>query len=207
MKTNQLVDSALGGILFIDEAYGLVNAAEGQPDRFGNEAVQALLKRAEDDRDNLVIILAGYEAQMAEFLDSNPGLASRFGTRVHFPSYRPRELLQIADYHTGLREDRLDEEARRTLAVRFEEVERRGIVDELGNGRFVRSLTEAAARARDMRVVGADDPVREGHHPTADDLVTLRAEDVDSAFAEVTERFRGYADTPTLDEALGSSTR
>ncbi|MFC6883947.1 AAA family ATPase [Actinomadura yumaensis] len=204
IKTNQLVDSALGGILFIDEAYGLVNAAEGQPDRFGNEAVQALLKRAEDDRDNLVIILAGYEAQMAEFLDSNPGLASRFGTRVHFPSYRPRELLQIADYHTGLREDRLDEEARRTLAVRFEEVERRGIVDELGNGRFVRSLTEAAARARDMRVVGADDPVREGHHPTADDLVTLRAEDVDSAFAEVTERFRGYADTPTLDEALGS---
>jgi SpoVK/Ycf46/Vps4 family AAA+-type ATPase len=204
LKTNRLVDSALGGVLFIDEAYGLVNSAEGQPDRFGDEAVQTLLKRAEDDRDNLVIILAGYDAQMAEFLDSNPGLASRFGTRVHFPSYRPSELLQIADYHTGLREDRLDPEARRRLAARFEEVERRGIVDELGNGRFVRSLTEAAARARDVRVVDAASASGEPAKPSADDLVTLRAEDVETAFAEVTERYRGYAETPTLDEALGS---
>ncbi|WP_174550868.1 AAA family ATPase [Actinomadura latina] len=202
LKTNRLVDSALGGVLFIDEAYALVNSAEGQPDRFGDEAVQTLLKRAEDDRDNLVVILAGYDVQMAEFLDSNPGLASRFGTRVHFPSYRPSELLQIADYHTGLREDRLDPEARRRLAARFEEVERRGIIDELGNGRFVRTLTEAAARARDVRVVDAASGTP--GTPSADDLVTLRAEDVEAAFAEVTERYRGYAETPTLDEALGS---
>jgi SpoVK/Ycf46/Vps4 family AAA+-type ATPase len=202
LKTNRLVDSALGGVLFIDEAYALVNSAEGQPDRFGDEAVQTLLKRAEDDRDNLVIILAGYDAQMAEFLDSNPGLASRFGTRVHFPSYRPSELLQIADYHTGLREDRLDAEARQRLTVRFEEVERRGIVDELGNGRFVRTLTEAAARARDVRVVDAASGAP--GTPSADDLVTLRAQDVETAFAEVTERYRGYAETPTLDEALAS---
>ncbi|MEW2360237.1 AAA family ATPase, partial [Spirillospora sp. NPDC029432] len=200
LKTTALVDSALGGVLFVDEAYGLVNAAEGQPDRFGNEAVQTLLKRAEDDRDNLVIILAGYEPQMAEFLASNPGLASRFGTRVHFPSYTPAELLEIAEYHTGLRGDRLDGEARRRLAARFAEADRRGIVDELGNGRFVRTLTEGAARARDVRVVGRS----EEHRPTADDLVTLRAEDVESAYAEVTERYRGYAETPTLDEALGS---
>ncbi|RFS81617.1 AAA family ATPase [Actinomadura spongiicola] len=204
LKTNRLVDSALGGVLFVDEAYGLVNSAEGQPDRFGDEAVQTLLKRAEDDRDNLVIILAGYDAQMAEFLDSNPGLASRFGTRVHFPSYRPSELLRIADYHVGLREDRFDPEARRRLAARFEEVERRGIVDELGNGRFVRSLTEAAARARDVRVVNAASGSAGPAAPSADDLVTLRAEDVEAAFAEVTERYRGYAETPTLDEALRS---
>ncbi len=204
IKTNRLIDSALGGVLFIDEAYSLANSAEGQPDRFGDEAVQALLKRAEDDRDNLVIILAGYDAQMAEFLDSNPGLASRFGTRVHFPSYRPSELLQIAEYHTGLREDRLDPEARRHLAARFEEVERRGIVDELGNGRFVRSLAEAAARARDVRVVDAVAASGGPGTPSADDLVTLRADDVETAFAEVTERYRGYAETPTLDEALGS---
>ncbi|WP_018656984.1 AAA family ATPase [Actinomadura flavalba] len=200
IKTNELVDSALGGVLFIDEAYGLVNAAEGQPDRFGNEAVQTLLKRAEDDRDHLVIILAGYEAQMAEFLDSNPGLASRFGTRVHFPSYRPPELLRIADYHVELRGDRFADDARERLRDRFEEVRRRGIVDELGNGRFVRSLAEAAARARDLRVVNAVT----GVPPSADDLVTLRAADVEAAYAEVTERFRDYAETPTLDEALGS---
>ncbi|WP_433473409.1 AAA family ATPase [Spirillospora sp. CA-142024] len=204
IKTNRLVDSALGGVLFIDEAYSLVNSAEGQPDRFGDEAVQTLLKRAEDDRDNLVIILAGYDAQMAELLDSNPGLASRFGTRVHFPSYRPSELLQIADYHTGLREDRLDAEARGRLAARFDEVERRGIIDDLGNGRFVRSLTEAAARARDVRVVEAVSSSGEPARPTAADLVTVRAEDVETAFAEVTERFRGYTETPTLDEALAS---
>ncbi|MCW2888695.1 MAG: ATPase central domain protein [Streptosporangiaceae bacterium] len=198
LKTNRLVDTALGGVLFIDEAYGLVNAGEGQPDRFGNEAVQTLLKRAEDDRDNLVIIMAGYEQQMEEFLDSNPGLASRFGTRVRFPSYRPIELLEIADRLTELRDDRLSAEARVRLTSRFEGVWRRGIIDELGNGRFVRSLTEAAARARDMRIVEGD------HRPSPEELVTLGAEDVEAAFTEVTERYRGYADTPTLDEALAS---
>ncbi|MFC0042129.1 AAA family ATPase [Actinomadura rayongensis] len=197
IKTTALIESALGGVLFIDEAYGLVNAGEGRPDRFGDEAVQTLLKRAEDDRDRLVIILAGYETQMDAFLDSNPGLASRFGTRVHFPSFQPDELLRIAEYHAGLRGDRLAPDARARLADRFADVQRRGIVDELGNGRFVRSLTEGAARARDVRVVGdAASP------PTADDLVTLRAVDVDAAFAELTERYRGFAETPTLDEAL-----
>jgi SpoVK/Ycf46/Vps4 family AAA+-type ATPase len=203
IKTNQLVDSALGGVLFIDEAYGLINAADGQPDRFGNEAVQALLKRAEDDREELVIILAGYEQQMADFLTSNPGLASRFGTRVRFPSYATAELLRIADYHAGLRGDQFDDEARALLRTRFDEVWRRGIVDELGNGRFVRSLAESAARARDVRVVGSGVAAGD-RQPTADELVTVRAEDVDVAFAEVTERYRGYAETPTLEEALAS---
>jgi SpoVK/Ycf46/Vps4 family AAA+-type ATPase len=198
LKTNRLVDSALGGVLFIDEAYGLVNAGEGQSDQFGNEAVQTLLKRAEDDRDNLVVILAGYEQQMEEFLDSNPGLASRFDTRVSFPSYRPAELLQIADRLTELRDDRLSPEARVRLSSRFEDVWRRGIIDDLGNGRFVRSLTETAARARDVRIVEGD------HPPSPDELVTLGPEDVEAAFTEVTGRYRGYVDTPTLDEALAA---
>src|SRR3569833_963885 len=154
IKTNDLVDRALGGVLFIDEAYGLVNASDGQPDRFGNEAVQTLLKRAEDDRENIVIILAGYEDEMDGFLSSNPGLSSRFGTRVSFPRYEPPELLQIAEYHVARRGDRLGPDASPTLWARFEEVARRGIVDELGNGRLVRSLIESAARARDVRIVG-----------------------------------------------------
>jgi len=86
IKTNELVDSALNGVLFIDEAYSLVNEGDGQADRFGQEAVQALLKRAEDNRDNLIIILAGYEKQMESFLASNPGLASRFATRLKLPA-------------------------------------------------------------------------------------------------------------------------
>jgi hypothetical protein len=73
IKTNELVDSALGGVLFIDEAYSLVNEGDGQTDRFGVEAVQTLLKRAEDNREDLIIILAGYEKQMETFLASNPG--------------------------------------------------------------------------------------------------------------------------------------
>ncbi|WP_084693198.1 AAA family ATPase [Actinomadura atramentaria] len=195
LKTNALIDAAIGGVLFVDEAYGLVNAAEGRPDRFGDEAVQTLLKRAEDDRDRLVVILAGYEPQMDAFLDSNPGLASRFGTRVHFPTYLPEEMLRIAEYHAALRGDRLAADARERLAERFEDVRRRGIADELGNGRFVRSLVEGAARARDVRVVA-------GGRPSADDLVTVRGADVEDAFAELTERYRGFAETPTPDEAL-----
>src|SRR6201996_6105095 len=78
IKTNELVDSARGQVLFIDEAYSLVNEGDGQADRFGMEAVQTLLKRAEDDRENLIIILAGYEKQTEAFLATNPGMASRF---------------------------------------------------------------------------------------------------------------------------------
>src|SRR6185437_246446 len=93
IKANELVDSALGGILFIDEAYSLVNEGDGQNDRFGNEAVQVLLKRAEDDRDRLIIILAGYERQMESFLGSNPGLTSRFAVRIKSGGYAPAELM------------------------------------------------------------------------------------------------------------------
>ncbi|MEV5748549.1 AAA family ATPase [Actinoallomurus sp. NPDC052308] len=196
IKTNEVVERSLGGVLFIDEAYSLVNAGDGQPDRFGSEAVQTLLKRAEDDRDNVVIILAGYEDEMEGFLASNPGLASRFGTRVKFPAYEPAELLLIAEYHTGLRGDRLGPDAGPCLRSKFEEVSRRGVLDELGNGRFVRSLVESAARARDVRIVHA------GAEPAPEDLVTVHAVDVEIAFAELTERYRGYAETPTLEEAL-----
>ncbi|PRX97360.1 AAA family ATPase [Allonocardiopsis opalescens] len=196
LKTNEAVDRALGGVLFIDEAYSLVNAGDGQPDRFGNEAVQTLLKRAEDDRDNLVIVLAGYEKEMESFLGSNPGLSSRFGTRVHFPSYSPAELLQIAESRTEARGDQLDPDARPVLWRRLEEAVERGIVDELGNGRFVRSLVAQAAQARDVRVVGA------GGAPTPEQLVTIRGEDVDAAYAQLTARFRGYAETPSVEEAL-----
>ncbi|MCD0451821.1 AAA family ATPase [Actinocorallia sp. API 0066] len=198
IKTNQVIDSALGGVLFVDEAYALLGAGDGQTDRFGAEAVQALLKRAEDDRDNLVIILAGYEAEMEAFLDSNPGLASRFGTRVLFPGYRPDELLAICRAHTEARGDRLADDALGYLEDRFEEISRRGIVDQLGNGRFVRSLAEGAARARDLRVVSRS------AHPTAAELVTVRAEDMGAAYDELTARYRGYAATPTLEEALAS---
>ncbi|GAA3127538.1 AAA family ATPase [Streptosporangium carneum] len=201
IKTNELVDRALGGVLFIDEAYGLINSGDGQPDRFGAEAVQTLLKRAEDDRDRLIIILAGYEKEMGGFLSSNPGLSSRFSSRVRFPSYAPQELLEITELLQRRRGDRMAQDAHPALLARFEDVHRRALVDDLGNARFVRSLVEAAAQARDVRVVGA------GGSPTTEDLVTTTAGDVAKAFEELTARYRGYQATPSLEEALADLDR
>ncbi|MDH2428239.1 AAA family ATPase [Sphaerisporangium sp. TRM90804] len=196
IKTNELIDRALGGVLFIDEAYSLVNSAEGQPDRFGAEAVQTLLKRAEDDRDRLIIILAGYDKEMAAFLGSNPGLSSRFSTRVKFPSYSAAELLRICEVLRARRGERLSADAGPALLSLFEDVQRRGLVDELGNARFARSLVEGAAQARDVRVVGA------GGSPSHVDLVTTTAADLTKAFNDITARFRGYQATPSIEEAL-----
>src|SRR6266571_5176356 len=196
IKTTELIDSALGGVLFIDEAYSLVNEGDGQGDRFGNEAVQALLKRAEDDRDDLIIILAGYEKQMESFLASNPGLTSRFAVRVKFPGYTPAELLSLADLAIERRGELLDADARPVLWRMFEDVGRRRLADDLGNGRFVRSLLEKAGQARDVRVMSAPD------EPTSADLVTVTGADLERAFAELTSRFRGYSETPSLESAL-----
>jgi SpoVK/Ycf46/Vps4 family AAA+-type ATPase len=196
IKTNDLIDSALGGVLFIDEAYGLVNEGDGQGDRFGNEAVQALLKRADDDREQLIIILAGYERQMESFLASNPGLNSRFSVRVKFPSYSPAELMALAEAAVQSRGELLDPDARPVLRRLFDEIGRRRLADELGNGRFVRSLLAKAGQQRDVRVMAGP------AEPTGTELVTLRGPDFELAYADLTTRFRGYTDTPTVEHAL-----
>lgn len=92
IKTNQLIDSALGGVLFIDEAYTL-RTSDG--DAFGSEAIDTLLKRLEDDRGKFICIVAGYTDQMYDFIDSNPGLKSRFTQTIHFDDYTPDELTEI----------------------------------------------------------------------------------------------------------------
>ena len=196
IKTNELIDSALGGVLFIDEAYSLVNEGDGQGDRFGNEAVQALLKRAEDNREDLIIILAGYERQMDTFLGTNPGLNSRFGNRVSFPGYAPAELSALADLALEGKGEMLDPDARPVLRRMFEEIGRRRLIDELGNGRFVRSLLTKAGQRRDVRVMAAT------AEPSSTDLVTIRGTDLEQAFAELTTRFRGYGETPSVETAL-----
>jgi SpoVK/Ycf46/Vps4 family AAA+-type ATPase len=196
IKTNDLIDSALGGVLFIDEAYSLANDGEGHGDRFGSEAVQALVKRAEDDRENLIVILAGYQRQMEDFLASNPGLNSRFAMRVKFDGYSPAELMALAEAALAQRGESLDEEATDALAHMMEDVGRRRVADELGNGRFVRNLLEKAGQARDVRVMAG------GPEPPAAELMTLRAGDLERAFSELTSRFRGYTEAPTVEDAL-----
>ena len=196
IKTNDLIDSALGRVLFIDEAYSLVNEGDGQSDRFGAEAVQTLLKRAEDDRENLIIILAGYEKQTEAFLATNPGMASRFATRIRFPTYSTEELLALAEAQLAARQEGLAPDARPALWRMLDEVGRRRTTDELGNGRFVRTLLEKAGQARDVRVMGG------GGDPQAEDLITIGAADLERAFSELTSRLRGYEDTPTLESAI-----
>jgi SpoVK/Ycf46/Vps4 family AAA+-type ATPase len=196
IRTNELIDSALGKVLFIDEAYSLVNDGDGQVDRFGNEAVQALVKRAEDDRDRLIIILAGYERQMESFLAANPGLNSRFGVRVKFPTYSASELQALAEKSVRDKGELLDPDAAPVLRQMLEEVSRRRLTDELGNGRFVRSLLARAGQQRDVRVMAG------GAEPAPAELVTLHGEDLRRAYAELTTRFRGYTDTPTVEGAL-----
>ena len=88
-KTNAVIDSALNGVLFIDEAYALV--PENASSDYGQEAISTLLKRMEDDRDKLVVIIAGYPNEMKRFIDSNPGLQSRFTRYINFPDYTDKE--------------------------------------------------------------------------------------------------------------------
>lgn len=92
IKTNNVVDSALGGVLFIDEAYSLYSESA---EDYGREAIATLIKRMEDERDNLVVVMAGYTEEMKQFVDINPGLQSRFNRYIDFPDYTPDELLEI----------------------------------------------------------------------------------------------------------------
>src|SRR5580693_2678230 len=181
-------------------AFGLLQMPEvieaHRADLVGTEAVQTLLKRAEDNRENLIIILAGYEKQMETFLASNPGLASRFATRLKFPSYAPPEMRSLAEAALRHRGEELDPDASPVLSRILEEVGRRRITDDLGNGRFVRSLLEKAGQARDVRVMART------AEPSREDLVTIHAADLEQAFTELTSRLRGYEDTPTVEGAI-----
>ncbi|MGW2375284.1 MULTISPECIES: AAA family ATPase [Kitasatospora] len=179
VKANELIDSALDGVLFIDEAYSLSNSGYTKGDAYGDEALQVLLKRAEDNRDRLVVILAGYPEGMNRLLATNPGLNSRFTTRVDFPSYRPNELTAIGAALAGRDGDGWDEDAAEELASICTHVVREGWIDELGNGRFIRTLYEKSCAYRDLRLSLLREP------PGREDLATLRLPDLVQAYGEL----------------------
>ncbi|WP_206307820.1 AAA family ATPase [Streptomyces sp. A0958] len=179
VKANELIDSALGGVLFVDEAYSLSNTGYSKGDAYGDEALQVLLKRAEDNRDHLVVILAGYPEGMDRLLSTNPGLSSRFTTRVDFPSYRPLELTAIGEVLAAENGDVWDEESLDELRSISGHVVDQGWLDELGNGRFLRTLYEKSCAYRDLRLSSCTTV------PTRDDLATLRLPDLMQAYGEV----------------------
>ena len=146
---NQVVKSALGGVLFIDEAYSLYR---GEDDSFGLEAIDTLVKCIEDNRDNLIVILAGYSKEMEDFLESNSGLKSRFPNIIDFPDYTGEELVSIAKITAKSKGYVLDDEVLAPLQSYFEVIQATN-AREAGNGRLVRNKVEEAILNQSKRLV------------------------------------------------------
>ncbi|MEU9151740.1 right-handed parallel beta-helix repeat-containing protein [Streptomyces sp. NPDC048417] len=165
-KTTAVFKRALGGVLFIDEAYALTPAGQGND--YGREAIATLVKLMEDHRDDVVIIVAGYPDEMERFVDINPGLASRFTRTLMFDDYGSEELGRIVEFHAAKHEYELPDDTREALLGYFGELVRD---DRFGNGRTARQIFQRMTERHAQRVV-------ELVEPTTDDLVTLLPDDL-----------------------------
>ena len=174
IRVDETVTKALGGVLFVDEAYAL--APDGiQGADFGREAIDTLLKKMEDHRENLAVIVAGYRDEMDRFLEANPGLRSRFNRFFEFTDYRPSELRDIFQRFCADQNYRLTKEAEKKLIdVLTKAYARR--TNRFGNGRYVRNLFERAIQAQCSRLAAVASP-------TMDELILLHEDDIARAVA------------------------
>lgn len=166
-KTRDLIKKALGGILFIDEAYSL---SRGGDKDFGREAIDTLVKGMEDHRKNFILILAGYEHEMEKFLRSNPGLPSRFPIQIQFPDYSLDDLINMAELMCVQREYKMAP----ACITKLKQIIKKEMNDPyhaFSNGRYVRNLLEKAVRNQALRMIKQPNASRE-------ELMTLRAEDL-----------------------------
>jgi Holliday junction resolvasome RuvABC ATP-dependent DNA helicase subunit len=168
IKTTEAFTKALGGVLFIDEAYTLSSSGGGTGPDFGREAIDTLVKLMEDHRDDVVVIAAGYSKDMAQFLDANPGLESRFSRSIEFANYTPSELVTIVQNQCAQHDYSLDEAAEAALLRYFDAIPKDGT---FGNGRAARKVFERMADHQASRLAAAPDP-------TTADLTMLTVEDV-----------------------------
>ena len=167
LKTQEVIQSALGGVLFIDEAYGLSSGGEND---FGREAIETILKAMEDHRDDLILIVAGYTDPMQDFLDSNPGLTSRFNKFFHFPDYTGDQLFRIFLSQCAKNKYELSDAAKDMAVILFNDMyENRG--ENFGNGRDVRNFFESTVVRQANRLAAMEAPTRE-------DLMTIRPVDM-----------------------------
>ena len=173
IKTSQLIDTAIGGVLFIDEAYTLKS---NDGDSFGSEAIDTLLKRLEDDRGKFICIVAGYTNQMHDFIDSNPGLKSRFTQTIHFDDYSPDELTQIFLNLAAAKNFVIDEVTLGAVHRQFEQLYLRRDKN-FGNAREARRIFDEAVEKQSQRLVGmmSDPGFKE------EDMFRLTAEDLPMA--------------------------
>lgn len=166
-NVKKVVDSAVGGILFIDEAYSLSYSDDSSD--FGKEAIDALVKLMEDNRDDLVVIVAGYENEMRDFINSNPGLSSRFNKYISFPDYTDEELFEIFKLLVNKNAFIVDKDAELRMKARLAEKSQK---EGFGNGRGVRNCFEKLLEIQANRVVNISDI-------TDEELQTIKIEDVD----------------------------
>ncbi len=167
IKTKEVIEKAKGGVLFIDEAYTL--ATDNPHDSMGQEAIDTLLKAMEDYRESLVVIVAGYDEPMKKFIDSNPGLSSRFNRFIHFDDYSPEELVSIFAAYCKKEKFIMAEDVQESLRNCFAQIDRKNF----GNGRGVRNFFEKVKTVQAMRLVEASYDEK--------DLVTITARDVENA--------------------------
>ena len=165
-KVNELFDRADEGVLLVDEAYSLTRGGEKD---FGREAIDTMVKLVEDRRDSVVVVLAGYPNEMADLVEANPGMKSRFPRTIRFEDYDDDELLKIFSLISGSQEYHLDDTGEEAV-LRFFSEQDRG--QGFGNGRTARNLFEAAVSRHAVRMVEIEDP-------SNDELMTLTMEDID----------------------------
>jgi type VII secretion ATPase EccA len=189
IKTDRVIRRALDGVLFIDEAYSLSVGDERYD--FGPEAIEALLKRMEDYRHRLVVIVAGYPRLMHRFLQSNPGLRSRFSREISFPDYSTDELVAITETLAGEYEYTLDDGAKAALRMILAGASRG---EGFGNARFARTLFEQALNAQALRLARVEGG--ELADLERSELMTLRAPDVEAAA-------RALGEEPAPESARG----
>lgn len=151
-KTKKVVESALGGVLFIDEAYTLAE----DDSSFGKEAIDTLLKEMEDKRDQLAVIVAGYTAEMNKFIATNPGLQSRFTRFIHFPDYNKEELFQVFQLLCKQNEYSMSKDAAQQLALHLNDVA--PLAGEIGNARYIRNLFERVTQKQANRLSKHENP-------------------------------------------------
>jgi probable Rubsico expression protein CbbX len=177
-KTKDVVKKAMGGVLFIDEAYYL-HRPQNERD-YGQEAVEVLLQVMESERQNLVVVMAGYKDQMEEFFRNNPGMGSRVAHHIDFPDYTPDELMQIGELMVSDQAYELSDEAKEAF---HEYLERRVEQPRFANGRSVRNAIERARMRQAMRLFDS------GEKLSKEDLVTIEADDIrkSSVFSDTWE--------------------